>query len=176
MTSLYSAVGDMISPAFWLAGGSEFKITRSDDLQHKALLQTTDNCLDGQTFRSKVTSYGDFRGGSVWASDQCLGNCTVQYSGQYQATDGFQQATCSGEIQSANSIGFWCDWDTGDGAVMMIGRGGSNCARAGHGIGITETNEASFVEGQPEEESNFGFDADTSHSDSYSLKSVDTLT
>ena len=27
----------------------------------------------------------------------------------------------------------------------MIGRGGS-CARADHGIGITETNEASFIE------------------------------
>ena len=32
------------------------------------LLQTTGNCLAGQTFRSKITSYGDFRNGKVWAS------------------------------------------------------------------------------------------------------------
>ena len=29
---------------------------------------------------------------------------------------------------------------------MMIGGGGSGCNRADHGIGITETNAASFVE------------------------------
>ncbi|RMX55768.1 hypothetical protein pdam_00020914, partial [Pocillopora damicornis] len=32
---------DMISPAFWLVRGSEFKITRSDDPSHTPLLQTT---------------------------------------------------------------------------------------------------------------------------------------
>ena len=57
-------------------------------------------------------------------------------------------------------IGFWCDW-VGDGAVMMIGGGGGRiCARADHGIGITETNAASFVEyvsGQTEYD--FGYDA-----------------
>ena len=118
----------MISPAFWLVRGSEFKITRTDDPSHTPLLQTTGNCLGGQTFRSKITSYGDFRNGKVWASDQCLGSCTVQYGGQYKSTDGFQQADCSGSIQSADKIGFWCDWDTGDGAVMMIGGGGYQCA------------------------------------------------
>jgi len=137
---------DMISPAFWLVSGREFKITHSDDLNHTPLLQTTGNCLAGQTFRSKITSYGDFRNGKVWASTQCLGSCTVQYSGQYKSTDGFQQAECSGNIQSANNIGFWCDWGNGDGSVMMIGGGGSRCLRADHGIGITEANKASFID------------------------------
>ncbi|XP_020631138.1 uncharacterized protein LOC110068108 [Orbicella faveolata] len=144
-TSDPSINADMIWPAFWLVSGSEFKITRSDDSQHTPLLQTTVNCLGGQTFRSKVTSYGDFRNGVVWASDQCLGNCTVQYGGQYQLTAGFQQAKCSGEIQGSQAIGFWCDWSSGDGAVIMIGGGGSSCNRADHGIGVTEAIEASFV-------------------------------
>ena len=115
---------DMISPAFWLFEGKEFKITRSDNPSHTPLLQTTGNCLAGQIFRSKITSYGDFRNGKVCASDQCLGSCTVQYGGQYKTTDGFQQAECSGNMQSPNNIGFWCDWDAGDGSVMMIGGGG----------------------------------------------------
>jgi hypothetical protein len=38
---------DMISTSFWELHGSEIKITRSDDLRHKALLQTTSNCLQG---------------------------------------------------------------------------------------------------------------------------------
>ena len=144
-TSDPSSNADMISPVFWVVSGSEFKITRSDDSQHTSLLQTTGNCLGGQTFRSKVTSYGDFRDGVVWASDQCLGTCTVQYGGQYQSTGGFQQATCSGDIQGSHAIGFWCDWGGGDGAVLMIGGGGTSCSRADHGIGVTEANEASFV-------------------------------
>ena len=137
---------DMISPAFWMVRGSEFKITRSDDSSHTPLLETTGNCLGGQTFRSKVTSYGDFRNGKVWSSNRCLGSCTVQYGGQYKTTHGFGQAECSSNIQSSNKIGFWCDWDGGDGSVMMIGGGGNDCNRADHGIGITETNAASFVE------------------------------
>ena len=168
---------DMISPAFWLVSGREFKITRSDDSSHTPLLQTTGNCLAGQTFRSKITSYGDFRNGKVWASDQCLGSCTVQYGGQYKSTDGFQQAECSGNIQNANKIGFWCDSHSkigyGDGSVMMIGGGGSTaCGRADHGIGITETNAASFVEsGGSATEYDFGYNAQTGNapSQSYSL-------
>ena len=45
---------DMISPAFWLVGGKEFMITRSDDLHTAPLLQTTDDCLDEQTFGHKI--------------------------------------------------------------------------------------------------------------------------
>jgi len=164
-----SVNADMISPAFWLVSGREFKITRSDDPSHTPLLQTTGNCLAGQTFRSKIASYGDFRNGKVWASDQCLGSCTVQYGGQYKSTDGFQQAECNGNIQSANKIGFWCDTDArigyGDGSVMMIGGGGSSCDRADHGIGISEADEASFYYST---EYDFGYGTGSS-SQSYSL-------
>ena len=156
-----SVNGDMISPAFWMVRGGEFKITRSDDSSHTPLLQTTGNCLGGQTFRSKITSYGNFRNGKVWSSDRCLGSCTVQYGGQYKTTDGFQQAECSSDIQSSNKIGFWCDWENGDGSVMMIGGGGSGCNRADHGIGITEANEASFGYG---DENDFGYIPEASYS------------
>ena len=168
---------DMISPAFWMVSGREFKITRSDDSRHTPLLQTTGNCLAGQTFRSKITSYGDFRNGTVWAWAECLGSCTVQYGGEYKSTDGFQQAECSGNIQSANNIGFWCDSDDtvgwGDGSVMMIGGGSSStdsCSRADHGIGITETDDVSFVVSDGTEH-DFGCDAktDSAPSQAYSL-------
>ena len=75
---------DMISPGFWYSRGSEFKITRSDDSTHTPLLVTTGDCLGGRTFREKVTSYGDFRNGAVWAVDRCLGNCSVSYAGLYR--------------------------------------------------------------------------------------------
>ena len=167
-----SVNADMISPAFWMVRGSEFKITRSDDSSHTPLLQTTGNCLGGQTFRSKITNYGNFRNGKVWSSSRCLGSCTVQYGGQYKTTHGFGQAECSSSIQSSNKIGFWCDWDGGDGSVMMIGGGGNDCNRADHGIGITETNAASFVEESgTQTEYDFGYDADTRRppTKSYSL-------
>ena len=160
---------DMISPAFWLIRGSEFKITRSDDSSHTTLLQTTGNCLGGKTFRYKITSYGDFRNGKSWAKDQCLGSCTAQYGGQYKSTQGFEQAECSGNIQSSHKIGFWCDWSTGDGSVMMTGGGGSSCERADHGIGITETGAASFVDlGGSETEYDFGYDANRGNAPSHS--------
>ena len=159
---------DMISPAFWLVRGNELKITRSDDHQHVALLQTTGNCLGGQTFRSKITTYGNFRDGAIWASNRCLGHCTVQYGGQYATTGGFKQATCTGNIQGANAIGFWCDWDTGDGAVMMIGGGGNTCSRADHGIGITEANAASFDKAGTQEH-DFGDEANSAQDKTYSL-------
>ena len=172
-----SVNADMISPAFWLLKGKEFKITRSDDSSHTPLLQTMGNCLGEKTFRSKITSYGDFRNGKVWSSDRCLGSCTVQYGGQYKTTDGFQQAECSSNAQSSNKIGFWCDWghSGGDGSVMMIGGGGSGCNRADHGIGITEQDAASFVAKSSEEtEYDFGNNAltergQTQPSRSYSL-------
>ena len=151
-----SVNADMISPAFWRVKGRDFKITRSDDSSHTPMLQTTGNCLAGQTFRTKITSYGGFRNGKVWSSDRCLGSCTVQYGGQYKTTDGFQQAECSSNIQSSNKIGFWCHYG-GDGSVMMIGGGGRDCNRADHGIGITEKDRASFVEKNSDEtEYDFG--------------------
>ena len=160
---------DMISPAFWLVSGRELKITRSDDPSHTPLLQTTGNCLAGQTFRSKITSYGDFKNGKYWINNYCLGSCAVQYGGQYKSTDGFQQAECSGNIQSANNIGFWCD-GIADSSVMMIGGGGTLCPSADHGIGITAS--ASFVEmGGSLTEYDFGYTVSTATtpSQSYSL-------
>ena len=167
-----SVNADMISPAFWMVKGTDFKITRSDDSSHTPLLQSTENCLGGQTFRSKIASYGDFRNGKVWSSDRCLGNCTVQHGGRYRATDGFQQAGCSGDIQSRNMIGFWCDWSAGDGSVMMIGGGGDGCNRADHGIGITEENSASFgVQGSSQAEYDFGYNPAAGGDNSYSSRS-----
>ena len=134
---------DMISPAFWLVSGNELEITRSDDPQHPALLQTTGDCLGGQTFRSKITSYGDFRNGNTWLGYHCGGSCPLQYGGQYEETVGFVRAKCDGDFQSANNIDFWCDggWD---GSVMIIGRGGGVCHRGAHGIGLTGAREPSF--------------------------------
>ena len=160
-----SVNADMISPAFWLVSGREFKITRSDDSSHAPLLQTTGNCLGGQTFRSKITSYGVFRYRKVWSSYRCLGNCTVKYGGQYKTTEGFKQAECNGSLATSNKISFWCHYSK-DGSVMMIGSGGKGCERADHGIGITETDHASF-EGQGGE---FDFGNDAEHWYGYPTK------
>ena len=159
-----SVNADMIAPGFWLAKGTEFKITRSDDPYHTPLLETTGNCLRGQTFRSKITSYGNFRNGGVWSNDRCLGSCRVQYGGQYETTDGFKYAESNCDIQRSSKIGFWCHYST-DGSVMMIGGGGYRCGFTDHGIGITETDKASFVEkGGSETEYDFGRSAYTGSS------------
>ena len=159
---------DMLSPAFWSVRGRQFKITRSDDPQHTAILQTTGDCLGGKTFRAKITSYGNFRNGTVWAENDCQGNCNVQYGGQFQTTDGFGQATCTGSLQKATQVGFWCDWSRGDGAVLMIGGGGKDCKRADHGIAITEADEASFFSGK-QREHDFGDGTASARSKTYSL-------
>ena len=129
---------DMISPAFWLVGGNEFMITRSDDPHTAPLLQTTDNCLVEQTFRDKIrTSKAGIK------LNQCGSNCGVRYGGQYENTEGFEQANENGcspaNLQTGNKIGFWCTHGTSNhvnGAVMMIGAGGDGCSGADHGIGI----------------------------------------
>ena len=152
---------NMLSPAFWFVdSGLQFKITRSDDPRHTALLQTTGNCLGQQTFRQKIESYGNFKDGTVWASNVCLGNCSVQYGGQFQTTGGFGQATCDGSIQKARQVGFWCDWG--------LGGGGKDCQRADHGIGITEADQASFFSGG-QGEHDFGDWRASSRSKTYSL-------
>ena len=165
-----SVNADMLSPAFWLVRGRQFKITCSDNPQHTALLQTTGDCLGGKTFRAKITSYGYFRNGRVWASDDCQGNCNVQYGGQFQTTDGFGQATCNGSIQKATQVGFWCDWGHGDGAVLLIGGGGRDYQNADHGIGKTEADQAFFLEGK-QLEHDFGNEAwnSTTITKTYSL-------
>ena len=137
---------DMISPAFWLVGGNEFMITRSDD-PYTALLQTTDDCLGKQTFRDKIhTRYGGRRSGDL-IDNQCVSSCNVAYGGHYSETDGFEQANKNGcspvNLQTGNKIGFWCKYiDSAaddchyNWAVMMIGAGGGRCSGADHEIGI----------------------------------------
>ena len=137
---------DMISPAFWLVTGNYIKITRSDDSSNTALLYTS-SCTGGRTFRSFITRYGNFRSGAVWNSDACRGSCYSYYGGRYKSTVGFRNAHCSSNLQSSRYLSFWCDWSSGDGAVMMIGGGGNSCNRADHGIGITEANAAQFGSG-----------------------------
>ena len=65
----------------------------------------------------------------------------------YSSTTGFGQMHCGSNLQSQHYLSFWCDWSSGDGAVMMIGGGGDSCSRADHGIGITEANAARFGTG-----------------------------
>ena len=160
---------DMISEAFWRVRGSEIKITRSDDSSHTALLRTYTNCLGGNTFRGYLSSYGKFSYLNYWSNDKCLGSCPVYYGGLYGSTTGFRQAHCSSDIQSSNRIGFWCQWSTGDGAVMMFGGGGSSCHRADHGIGVTENDEGGAFDDRGTGELDFGDDARSSPTSSYSL-------
>ena len=88
---------------------------------------------------NQTLSFFIIRSGAVWTNNKCLGQCSITYGpGSYTTTSGFYQHSCNGNIQTANKIGFWCNWDSGDGAVLMIGGGGLSCARADHGIGITE--------------------------------------
>jgi len=158
---------DMYAVGFHTVQGAEFKLTRSDQ-GHTALLKTIQNCLGNTNFRTYITSYGNFQNGAVWASGQVLGTCQAQLGGAYATTNGFQYATCSGDIGAPNSISFWADWSSGDGAVMMIGGGGTNCARADHGIGITEANAACFVFSTSEDD--FGYNgSDSSNNDNYAL-------
>ena len=159
----------MISEAFWKVKGDNIKITRSDDSSHSSLLRTYSNCLSDRTLRGFLSSYGRFTYRNVWSNDQCLGSCSVYFGGSYSSTTGFSQAHCSSNIQGSNRIGFWCQWDTGDGAVMMFGGGGSGCSRADHGIGITENNYGAFAEWSDSGEQDFGDHAQSSPTTSYSL-------
>ncbi|XP_028403391.1 uncharacterized protein LOC114526088 [Dendronephthya gigantea] len=160
---------DMISEAFWEIHGNEIKITRSDDPTHTALLETTNNCLNGKTFRQFITCFGNFRNGAVWSNNKCLGSCEIKYGGLYQSTTGFGMHNCSSDIQRNNSIGFWCNWGA-DGAVMMIGGGGDDCRRADHGIGLTEEDEATFGGSEPFVD----FGDDLNHDRNYEGKEVPT--
>jgi len=139
-----SVNADAMSAAFFGVTATELRITRSDSSSHKSLLTTTNNCLQGQSVRDKITSFGNFRSG-VWASDQVRGTCSAVFQNEYQNTIGFGRAGASGcDIGDPSGISFFSDWSGGDGAVIMIGGGGANCGRADHGIGVTEANEAQF--------------------------------
>ena len=138
---------DMISPAFWLVRGYELMITRNDD-PYTALLQTTDDCLGGETFRSRIALDDQFQD---WIKYHChRDSCHVEYGGKYQVTAGFKQANkcevcagevsgeCTNEFQNGAKIGFWCNYPNKNGAAMMIGGGGNVCSKADHGIGIRD--------------------------------------
>ncbi|XP_067048625.1 uncharacterized protein [Acropora muricata] len=171
-TANTSANSDLLSPAFWLVSGHEFKITRSDDPQHIALLRTSDDCLGGQTFRAKITSYGRFTNRESWEIkpnvDGCRGSCNVSYTGRFEDTVGFKQANCSGKIQSADKIGFWCAIES-SGSVMMIGGGGQPCTLGDHGIGITSAKDRSFYHTSSSNRNDFGDVATSSPETAYSL-------
>ena len=72
-----------------------------------------------------------------------------------------------GRFRLKTKVGFWCDYSSGDGAVLMIGGGGSGCDRADHGIGITEESHSRFGGSDPEYD--FGNDADGVPTKLYSL-------
>lgn len=55
-----SSNADMVSKAFSKIAGYDLKLTRSDDNGHVALMSAT-GCMGGQSLRTKVASYGDFR-------------------------------------------------------------------------------------------------------------------
>ena len=59
-TTSPSANSDMINKAFYNAKGKDIKLTRSDSASHSYLLYAN-GCLSSTTFRSKITSYGNFR-------------------------------------------------------------------------------------------------------------------
>ena len=166
---------DMISPAFRLVDGNTFMITRSDD-PHTALLQTTADCLGEQTFRDKIQTSHDGR----FEKNHCKRSCKVTYGGNYENTEGFQQASnsdCSqsGQInlQSHDEIGFWCQYrnlSMANMAVMMIGAGGDGCSGADHGIGIRRRKAATGGHAQQADIKDFGDRADGQQSiTNYSL-------
>ena len=68
----------------------------------------------------------------------------------------FPKVTAVVTYREVITFGFWCDWNTGDGAVMMIGGGGSGCGRADHGIAITEEEHSAFKESSNQGECDFG--------------------
>ncbi len=136
---------DMFTPAFATVIGDELKITRSDK-GDGFLLQTVGSCLDGQSFRTKIASYGNYQNGVVWGNNSFKGSCEATFGNDYLKTFGFVGADpmlCTNPIDGLNRVRFWNDWD-GDGSVIMIGGGGDTCMRADHGIGVTEESEGHF--------------------------------
>ena len=92
----------------------------------------------------------------------------MSYAGHFGETVGFKQANCSGKIQSADKIGFWCAIGS-SGSVMMIGGGGEPCTLGDHGIGITSIRQRSFHHTPSTKRNDFGDVATSSPETSYSL-------
>eukprot|EP00794_Sanderia_malayensis_P018027 gene18027-19833_t len=112
---------DMLNNAFSVVPGNDIKVTRSDD----------------------------FKNGAQWSqSYKCLDSCAAVFESGSEQTKGFKfinsQCNTTDDILSRGNIGFWCRYQTGDGAVIMFGGGGQSCSRADHGIGITEMDVPAF--------------------------------
>ncbi|RLB61149.1 MAG: hypothetical protein DRI90_12045, partial [Deltaproteobacteria bacterium] len=170
-----AANADMISQAFWTVAANEIKITRTDNADDGHLIKTVDTCLGNQTFRGYVTSFGDFRNGTVWASQSVASTCPATLGNNWATTSGFGFAMCSSQIGAPESVSFWTDAGSGDGAVMMIGGGGdyqnacgASAERADHGIGVTEANAASFAD-TGAGEGDFGNDTSATADPGYAL-------
>ena len=132
------------------------------------LLKTKGSCLGGKTFRDKIKSMGTYKTGA-WSSGAVRGTCDVDLGNNYSSTSGFKYATCSSDIGKAKSVSFFADWGSGDGAVMMIGGGGGSCARADHGVAITEGNDAQFGSTCSGCNTRYDFGDPTSNATSYAL-------
>ncbi len=178
-TGSTAQLADMLSATFWRIEAQEFKITRSDNEDNAHILMTTGDCLGGDTFRGFITSLG-YDNSGPWAIDGVLASCDVLLGGNYAETSGFAQAECAdGDIGGANTISFWANWNNpdsafaADSAVMMIGGGGQACARADHGLGITEENDATFAvfgaEFEGTSEADFGNDGFPANALDYGL-------
>ena len=163
---------DMISEAFWRTRANEIKLREATMPHTQRCWKRPTIVLRGKHFVNLSLLLETFVTvlATSWASDACLGSCTVRYGRQYQRTSGFEKYGFSSDIQSSNYIGFWCDWSGGNGAVMMNGGGGSGCHRADHGIGITEEAHAMF--GGTDDFLDFGHDTDNSHS--YKTEGIQT--
>ncbi len=164
---------DMISSAFWKVQAKELRITRTDNApDHSYTLMTTNNCLGGQNFRAFLTSFGNYEQcAGPWAENNVKYSCDTLLGKDHATTLGFagtQAANCTNpEIGGLNKISFWADWE-GDGSVIMIGGGGSNCMRSDHGIGVTEEADAHFG-GSDYDKGDFGDNGKTPPDPKYSL-------
>lgn len=160
---------DMLSQAFWTVRATEIRISRSDNPTDEGLLVTNGFCLPITNFRDFITSFGNFQNGAVWGNNSVAGTCAAVMGNNYASTNGFQQATCMGDIGAPDSISFWADWSSGNASVMMIGGGGSACSRAAHGIGVTEANAGSFIFPITAEDDFGSAGSDANSNDPYSL-------
>lgn len=161
---------DAQSEAFWRVPANELRLTRSDELDSPTLFRTTSECLAGTNFRDLITSFGNFRNGAIWNNNAVAQTCLGVLEGHFATTSGFEFAECDNTAQyigAPSSVSFWSAWSVGDGAVIMIGGGGNACSRADHGIGVTESNNASFDDHSTYER-DFGRDASQGATD-YSL-------
>jgi len=167
-TTSPTANSDMINKAFYDVEGNDIKLSRSDQSSHSFLLYAG-SCFSQTNFRSKITSYGNFRNNTKWLStnDGCRFSCSVHSWGSISGVAGFAQSGCSSDLKSANYLSFWCHYSSGDGAVLMIGGGGSSCAGADHGIAITESDSPKF--GDTFSRQDFGDESGSTPVTSYAL-------